>query len=158
MSPGAVASVAPLALHRDAIPVLCGWFEAEWSSYYGPGGPGDARRDLETYANQGSLPVGVVALSAGRVCGVAALRAQSVASLAHLSPWAAAGLVFPSLRGRGIGRLLLRAVEEQAQGLGFGRIYCATATAASLLERCDWQLVDRIDHEGTKLALYVKAL
>jgi GNAT superfamily N-acetyltransferase len=151
-------SVAPLALHPEAVPVLRAWFAAEWPGYYGPGGPGSAQRDLEDYAHQDSLPVGVIALMDGEICGVAALKAESIASHAHLSPWAAAGLVHPSLRGRGIGRLLLGALEEQARKLGFRHIYCGTSTAHTLLQRCGWELIETISHEGESLGIHRKAL
>jgi GNAT superfamily N-acetyltransferase len=128
-------SIEPLASHPQTIPILCEWFEAQWPDHYGPGGKGSALQDLKACANQGSLPVGMVALQARRICGVAALRAQSIESHSHLLPWAAAGLVHPSMRGRGIGGLLLGALEDQARKLGFERIYCATRSAHRLLQR-----------------------
>lgn len=150
--------IEPLALHPEVLPVLQEWFEAEWASYYGASGPGDAQGDLQAFANQGSLPVGVVAFREGRVCGVAALKAESIATHRHLSPWAAAGLVRPSERGQGIGAQLLVALEQEARNLGFRYIYCATSTADSLLQRCGWELIERIIHEGQGLAIYRKAL
>ena len=89
---------------------------------------------------------------------MAALKAESIASHRHLSPWAAAGLVRPSDRGQGIGTHLLAALEQEARNLGFRHIYCGTSTAESLLQRCAWQLIERIIHEGQGLALYRKAL
>lgn len=151
-------SIEPLASHPQAIPILCEWFDAQWSDYYGPGGKGSALQDLKACANQGCLPVGIVALQAGRVCGVAALKAQSIASHAHLCPWAAAGLVEPDMRGRGIGALLLRALEKQARELGFERIHCGTSTAHGLLQRRGWTLLDSVVHDGERLGVYVKAL
>lgn len=150
--------IEPLALHPDQLPLLREWFEAEWPSYYGAGGPGDARRDLKAFSNQGRLPVGVIAFLGDKVCGVAALKAESIASHRHLSPWAAAGLVPSALRGQGIGGQLLSALEQQARMLGFGRIYCGTSTADALLQRCDWQLMESIVHEGKDLGIYSKAL
>jgi hypothetical protein len=55
-------SIEPLVSHPQVIPVLCEWFEAQWSDYYGPDGKGSALQDLKAYAHQGSLPVGMVAL------------------------------------------------------------------------------------------------
>lgn len=150
--------VEDLAAHPDALPELRRWFEAEWPSYYGPEGPGDARSDLQSYANRGSLPVGVVAYQSGVLCGVAALKADSIASHRYFSPWAAAGLVKPSERGKGIGRQLLGALEERARGLGFSSIYSGTSTAHSLLERNGWQLIERVIQEGRELGIYRKAL
>ncbi|WP_334189086.1 GNAT family N-acetyltransferase [Noviherbaspirillum sp.] len=153
-----ILAIEPLALHPQAIPILCEWFEAEWPSYYGPDGPGSAQNDLHAYANQGSLPVGVVALDAGKVCGVAALKVESIASHRHLLPWAAAGIVHPSLRGQGIGRLLLYALEQEARKLGFDRIYCGTSTAHGLLQRSNWELIEFIDHEGEFLGIFSTSL
>ena len=95
-------SIEPLALYPQVIPILCEWFETQWSDYYGPGGKGSALQDLKACAHQGSLPVGMVALQARRVCGFAALKAKSIESHSHLLPWAAAGLVHP---GCGAGAL-----------------------------------------------------
>lgn len=146
------------AAHPEALPELRQWFETEWASYYGATGPGDAGPDLESFAHRGSLPVGIVALQSGVLCGVAALKVDSIASHRHLSPWATAGLVKPSMRGQGIGSRLLAALEEEARSLGFAHIYCGTSTANSLLERFGWDLLERIEHEGDKLGIYRKAL
>lgn len=150
--------IEPLARHRWAIEILRDWFETEWPGYYGAGGRGSALVDLREYANEGGLPVGVLALRSGIPCGVAALKAGSIASHAHLSPWAAAGFVHPSVRGRGIGALLLGALEEQARALGYRRVYCGTSTAGSLLHRCGWQLSESIMHEGQLLGVFSKPL
>jgi GNAT superfamily N-acetyltransferase len=147
-----------LAAHPEALPEIRRWLETEWASYYGASGPGDAEQDVKAYANRGSLPVGIVAFQDGRLCGIGALKADSIASHAHLSPWAAAGLVDPSMRGKGIGARLLAALEQEGRTLGFDCIYCGTSTASSLLERCGWELMERIVHDGNELGIYRKAL
>jgi hypothetical protein len=40
--------------------------------------------------------------------------------------------------------------------MGFERIYCATSTSASLLERNAWRLIEYLEHEGTRLAIFEK--
>ena len=150
--------IEQLADHPEAIPILKEWFESEWGSYYGPTGPGDAQRDLLAYANRGALPLGVVALYANELCGVAALRAESIATHAHLSPWAAAGLVRPCLRRRGIGTELIRALEETARSLGYSHIYCATSTAHHILKRRGWQFREQVTYNGEDVCIYQKAL
>ena len=59
---------------------------------------------------------------------------------------------------QGIGRALLMALEAQAAALGCARIYCATATSASLLRRCGWRLLEMASHEATTVGIYEKAL
>ncbi len=147
-----------LARHPEALPVLATWFESEWPDWYGPGGPGNAEEDLLAYANEGDLPMGIAAFQNGLLCGVAALKAVSIPSHLHLSPWAAAGFVIPSLRGQGIGAALLTALESEARALGYSHLYCGTATAASLLLRLRWHLIEFVEREGQKIGLYGKAL
>ncbi len=150
--------VERLADHVSVLPTLAKWFKAEWPGWYGPDGKGKAEDDLAAYANQGSLPVGVVALQRGSVCGVAALKANSIPTHPHLAPWAAAGFVEPSMRGQGIGAMLLAALESEAQALGYHTIYCGTATAGSLLARAGWQRIESVRLEGKEIGLYQKAL
>lgn len=147
-----------LADHPEVLPILERWFVAEWPSWYGAQGPGDAAGDLHSYASAVGLPRAVVAFAEGEVCGVAALKADSIASHAHLTPWAAAGLVDPSRRGRGIGTHLVTALESEARVLGYSRIYSGTNTARSLLERCGWQLIEDISHDGEPLGVFSKNL
>ena len=80
----------------------------------------------------------------------------ALARHAHLRPWAAAGLVLPAWRGQGIGAQLLEALVARARGLGHAQIYCATATAASLLRRGQWTQRETVAYEGQSLALFVK--
>lgn len=151
-------TISPLAEHLQAVPELATWFKTEWPHWYGPGGPGDAESDLLAYANHGSLPLGVIAFLDDKLCGVAALKAQSLPSQPHLSPWAAAGFVVPSLRGRGVGAALLCALEREAASLGFTRMYCGTGTAASLLVRSGWAFIEMTVREGQEIAIYEKTL
>ena len=150
--------VEPLALHAGALPELRRLFEAEWPSWYGPGGRGSADDDLRAFSTASGLPFGVVALRGNEVCGVAALKAESIPSHRHLTPWAAAGLVKRSLRGQGIGSALLAALEAQARERGHRAIHCATATSESLLQRRGYRLLERVGHEGQDLGVYQRSL
>jgi GNAT superfamily N-acetyltransferase len=150
--------IAHLADYPEAIPVIRRWFEQEWAAYYSPGGPGDAEQDLLAYASRGTLPVGLIAFDDDQLCGIAALKAHSLSTHTHLSPWAAAGLVLPTFRGRGIGASLLQALEEVARGFGYATMYCGTATAIGLLERNGWQFRERVRYDGEDVSIYQKAL
>ena len=153
-----ILRISHLADHPEAIPVVRKWFEVEWAAYYGPGGPGDAERDLLAYSRRGQLPVGLIAFYDEQLCGIAALTAHSIRTHPHLSPWAAAGLVRPPFRGRGVGSALLRALEEVARGLGYAIMYCGTASAMGLLERHGWRCLERVIYEGEQVSIYHKAL
>jgi GNAT superfamily N-acetyltransferase len=147
-----------LADHEAALPRVAEWFEREWPSYYGPAGPGDAHEDLRDCARREGLPVGFVAYCAETACGFAALKAESIASHRHLTPWAAAGLVPPEYRGRGVGTALMQALEGAAGRLGYERVYCATGTADRLLLRRGWQLLEEARAGEEEVRIYQKAL
>jgi GNAT superfamily N-acetyltransferase len=148
--------VRPLREHPEFVAELARLFEQEWPEWYGASRRGDAMQDLSAFANpEGVLPVGVVALSeAGQPCGVAALKASSIAEYSHLSPWAAAGFVLPRLRGQGIGASLLSALLVEANRLGYSSVYCATSTAKSLLHRVGWQFVEQTVHDEKPMFLF----
>lgn len=148
----------PLAHRRDAIARVQLWFESEWPDWYGAGGPGDAQRDLRAYAQADALPFGLLALRDDDPVGFAALKREPFPTHPHLSPWAGAALVVPALRRQGIGRALLDGLAVQARALGFRDVYCATATAESLLLRAGWRYLETVDHDGRATGIYTKVL
>lgn len=147
-----------LADHQSLLPLLKVWLESAWPAHYGRDGPGNADADLRAYAAGRGLPVGLVAFRGDELCGIAALKAQSIASRPDIGPWAGAGLVPAEYRRQGIGTRLLSGVEAVAREHGFRRVYCATSTSASLLERNAWRLLERISHDGALVAIYEKPL
>jgi GNAT superfamily N-acetyltransferase len=153
-------SIRPLRDCPGAAAPLAAAFEQEWPDWYGPGGQGDAAADLAVYANpEGALPVGVVALGPGGApIGIAALKAAFTPEFAHLSPWASAGWVRPDLRRRGLGALLLQALEAEGRRLGCTHLYCATITAVTLLEREGWTAHAQTVHDGGLIGIYQRAL
>ena len=69
-------------------------------------------------------------------------RRNPLPATPRLAPGPARAVVPAALRRQGIGRALLQGLEAQARGLGLPRLYCATATSASLLQRCGWRLIE----------------
>jgi predicted N-acetyltransferase YhbS len=151
-----------LADHPQAIPILVEWFEREWAPYYGPGGPGDAHKDLLDACRRDELPVALVAISDGQICGTAALKAESVSTHKHLTPWLAALLVAPRFRRRGIGERLIAAIEEKAKQLGFHGLYVGTGegsgTPESSIRKRGWAFVEKKPYFVSEVSIFQKAL
>ena len=155
MGPNSSVVIVPLARHREHVPLLASWFLQAWPAWYGAAGRGDTLADLRAFAaSEAALPVGLIVLDDGVPVGVGALKAESLPTHRHLSPWAAAGFVVPSRRGRGIGASLLQALVHHARALGYSRVHCGTGTAISLLRRCGWQELERVAHEGESLVVF----
>lgn len=162
-SPDAHLRVLPLRERPEFIPELQAWFETEWPGYYGPGGPGDARRDLLAYAqpDPATLPLGLLALQrdadglSEHPCGFAAIKTEPFAPCPDLGPWAGAALVPPALRRQGIGLLLLQALVREARAQArHPALFCATATSDSLMLRAGWRLRERVMHGGGEVRVY----
>ena len=151
-------TIALLADHPLATADLQRLFESEWSDYYGPDGPGDAAADLAAFCSRDALPVGVVALHEGTAIGVAALKAVSIDGYSQFTPWAAAALVAPGWRRRGVGARLIAALEDQARRRGHAAIYTGTASAQSLMRRLDWEYLETAHHRGEEVAVFRKRL
>ncbi len=151
-----------LADHPEAIPILAEWFEREWAPYYGPDGPGDARSDLLGSCNRDQLPVALVALTHGKVCGTAALKTESVSTHTHLTPWLAGLLVAPENRRHGVGEQLISAIEKKARQLGFDSLYVGTGkgsgTPESLLRARGWQFVEKRPYFVSEVSIFRKSL
>lgn len=151
-------AVETLFRHPELVPLLAEWFVSEWPDWYGAGGQGDVVEDLRQFAaSEVSLPVGFVVFIDGLAAGAGALKAESIPSHKHLSPWASAGYVVPDERGQGVGAALLRAMVAHAQALGYPYVYCGTSTAESLLQRSGWSVVEVIEHAGKPLTVFRSA-
>lgn len=148
-------SIQPLAQVRHLVPTISHWLLSEWPDWYGEGGPGDLNVDVTAFAaSELALPIGFVAFVKETPVGFGALKAESIPSHRHLTPWAAAGFVLPECRGQGIGVLILQAMVAHAETLGYGHVYCATSTSVSLLHRAGWHVVEKIVYAGEPMVIF----
>ena len=149
-----------LADYPQAIPILKDLFESEWEPYYGNNGPGDAESDLASSSNRTLLPIALIALKEGLVCGTAALKSQSVTVYPDLSPWLAALVVAPKFRKSGIGSKLIAEIESLAKTLGYVEIYVGVGEKSGLSEdtllRSDWNFVSERDNYSSKVKVFRK--
>ncbi len=120
--------------------------------------PRKRRAGPHRFSNRDTLPIGLIAFYDDELCGIAALRVDSIATHKHLAPWAAAGLVTPTLRRMGIGGRLVSAVEDIAREMGYAAIYCGTNAANSLLRRGRWQFIERVEYDNNDLSIFRKRL
>jgi GNAT superfamily N-acetyltransferase len=136
------------------------WYRDAWPDWYGPSGPGDARRDLDRcIAPAERLPRCLVALGErGLPVGTVSLRDTSPGSDRYRGAWLTALFVPENFRRTGIGTELIAAAETEAQRLEFPNILTATATAQSIILRRDWQQIDTLQSVSGPLGVYHKAL
>ena len=140
-----------LAECPEHIPLLAGWFVAEWQPYYGH----DAIEDLNACCNVDTLPLALVALDgANHPVGTAALRSDSVGSELAPGPWLTGFLVHPDHRNRGIGARLIAVIEDRAARLGLAAIYVTTDAAEGIIERRGWQRIGAAQSLRGEVSVY----
>ena len=148
-------AVQPLSRAPELKPTVAGWLLAEWPHWYGEGGPGNLASDVEAFArSEASLPVGFVAFLREEPVGFGALKQESIPGHKHLPPWAACGFVLPNFRRKGIGLQVLQAMVVHAKAQGVQCVCCGTSTAASLLQRAGWHLLEHTSHAGKPLSIF----
>eukprot|EP00903_Cladosiphon_okamuranus_P002457 g2455.t1 len=130
----------------------------EWPTWYGPGGQGEARRDLTRCLHSGfRLPRCLVALNADQLpVGTASLRDSSPGSDRYPGAWLTALLVPDQFRLAGIGTALVAAAEVEAARLGYSEVLSSTATAQPLFLRQDWQRIDAFHTPSGELEVFRK--
>ncbi len=151
-----------LADHPEAFPMLKDLFELEWEPYYGVEGPGNAETDIRNSANSTELPIAVVALVDGIICGTAALKMESVTTYPDYYPWLAGLLVAPEYRRQGIGEKLIARIEDLAKQLGYKEIYVGTGEKSGMseitLDKRNWNFIDKSDYFVSEASVYKKKL
>ena len=151
-----------LADHPEALPILKELFESEWELYYGVAGPGNAESEIKESASRTGLPITLVAILDGNICGTAALKMESVTTYPDYFPWLAGLLVAPAYRRQGIGEQLIVAIELLAKKLGYKEIYVGADEKSGMseitLDKRNWKFVDKSDYFVSEVTIYKKKL
>ncbi len=148
-----------LANARDLVVPLAPLLIEEWEPYYGRQGPGDAERDLNDCCNIDSIPLALVAIDEDReVLGTAALKARSVETHRHLTPWLSTMFVPERYRGQGIRVALVDAIEKDAARLGYKRLYVNARGVSSAMLENGWALLDDPGTAAGPIEVYEKDL
>jgi GNAT superfamily N-acetyltransferase len=76
----------------------------------------------------------------------------------HLSPWLASLFVEPELRGHGVARRLIAAIEDHARRHGVARLHLYTVDAEELYRKCGWAVAERFAVGDGALVLMTRDL
>jgi GNAT superfamily N-acetyltransferase len=147
-----------LADHPEYIDTLAPWLHAQWG-WFTPGSTLETRRaGLDKQLNREELPIALVAHQQGKPLGTACLRVNDMDTRPDLTPWLASVYVAAEARTRGIGTLLIEAVEREAQRLGFERLHLITFDAADYYARRGWTELERTLYRDEPVVVMWKSL
>lgn len=146
--------------HADSIPLIAEWYYREWKAMYVASGMSfeDVKRSIESRANTGRIPLGVVALDGGRVIGTGCLKAHDMDTRNELTPWLAGIYVELEQRRKGIGSKLVITLEGIAKNLGTQRLYLYTPQSAGFYTRLGWAEYERTTYKGLGVTIMEKIL
>lgn len=151
-------SIVPLAEAAESIPFLARWQHAEWAGL----NPGDteAKRAERFYRQieSADLPQTWVVREGGDVLGSASLVRCDMDTHPEWEPWLASVFVAPEHRGKGVGRALVRRVEEEAAAREFERLYLFTTGQSLFYEKMHWDRVVEERYRGETVTVMRREL
>ncbi|MBL8903001.1 MAG: GNAT family N-acetyltransferase [Rhizobiales bacterium] len=100
----------------------------------------------------------LIALADGHLAGICLLVLREFEPLHDVSPWLASLYVAPEFRKRGVARMLVAAIEEQARGHGVARLHFYTGDAEKFYLKCGWSLAEQGVADGEPYAFMIRDL
>lgn len=134
-----MCDVLLLADRPDLVGALAAAYEREWPGWYCQQG-NSAEGDLRARLRRDGLPLGLVAVEAGRAVGACALKTDGGPIETNDLPWLGALWVDPECRRRGIATKLIDRALIEAARLGFATVHASTHEAMPLFHALGWKL------------------
>jgi GNAT superfamily N-acetyltransferase len=142
-----------LADRPELIGQLAEAYEAAWPGWYGPGGQGDARADLEARCRRDGIPCAIVAAEGSLAVGSCALARESMSQSLETGAWLVVLWVRPSHRRLGLATRLLQAAVDRAAALGIAEVRAGTQTPGPF-EQAGWTRQGVFEHDGREIELF----
>ena len=116
------------------------------------------KKSLEAFTSDQRGQATLVAKLDGVLAGTCLLVHSEIKPCHPVSPWLAGLFVAPEHRRQGIGKVLVKSIEDQARQRGNRRLYLYTDSAAQYYERLGWTDVDQVDWRGFSTTLMAREL
>ena len=156
MPPGAV-EISHMTPNSPEIRMNAGWRHDEWIGDYGF--TRDETRDqLDAFvkacvADRTGPEAALIAKVDGALAGTCLLVREEIDARHDVTPWLAGLYVAPDARGKGVGRQLVRAIEEHGRRRNVSRLHLYTIGSEGFYARLGWQISERFDHHGERFVL-----
>ena len=141
-----------LANYPDLIPALAHWHVAEWGGLYEDWKTEVAETEFRSQG-VGGIPTTIILLEDNELVGSVSLIETDLETLPPYTPWLASLFVHPDFRGRGLGKLLVQRVVQEAAKLGVDRLYLFTPEHQAFYQKLGWEVEGYYPHRGTELPL-----
>lgn len=142
-----------LANHSKVIPELSTLLYNEWADLYQAAGltKQDLTQALELRCVTNQLPLTLVAIADdGQLLGAGSIKLDEPGTKEGLSPWLGGIYIKEQQRGRGLGVLIVNALEDKARELGVSALYLSADTAEGFYQKLDWFVLERLESHGVR--------
>lgn len=120
---------------------IADWHYHEWQHLYPADTIHDFIEDLKQSLADTAVPGTWVLMDENKPVGSASIVRHDMETNRHLSPWLANVFIKPEYRGKGLGRILINHVQEQARSIGVAEIYLFTENRSKLYKSLGWRTV-----------------
>ncbi len=142
-------SLVPLSQSRENTDLALSWALNLWGDHFPNYSPKDwvdfysnsAQSNYESWIGEGQELV-YIAKRGERVVGTIGLvDFDELEEFRHLTPWVAAFIVSPDMRGKGIGTHILTLLEEKARSLGIRVLHLWTEDQSAFYRKRGYHLL-----------------
>jgi GNAT superfamily N-acetyltransferase len=151
--------VDSLARHPELVPEVVDIAWTEWGSALSEEDHQRWLREAERDCRMNTVfSAGFVALSDGEPVGTVQLHEFDLEQMRDRWPWVCGMVVKPEYRRRGVGRLLLEALESFAAERAVERLWVFTESAAAFYQSCGWSRYAQAVNNGGPGMILTKLL
>jgi len=148
-----------LADHSEFVPQIASWYFSEWGHKEPNNSIERISERLNTNLNRNHLPIPIVAIENGKLVGIAQLKIREMAIYPNREFWLGGVYVDSLARGKGIGELLVRRIEEISKQLGINELYLQTEKLnGGLYAKLKWLPIEQVDNKNVQIVIMQKKL
>jgi GNAT superfamily N-acetyltransferase len=147
-----------LADRQDAIVTVAQWYYNEWGKVPGNSVEQTIER-IKGKLNRDNPPLHILAISTGRVLGVAQLKRREMSIYPEKEFWLGSLFVSHDFRGCGVGSALAEEIAVISKRFGIKELYLQTEVLdGGLYKRLGWNPIEATEYNGVQVFVMVKLL
>jgi GNAT superfamily N-acetyltransferase len=150
-------SISRLFPGTPEVTLCASWRIAAFSEVLGNSVEEESKR-LNELASDSQGQAGFVAYWGETPAGTCLLIPKEIEPCHPVTPWLAGLFVVEEFRERGLGKALIKAVEEEARDRGHGQIHLYTDEAEAFYGKLGWTVAERDVWQGIPTVLMSKRL
>jgi GNAT superfamily N-acetyltransferase len=150
-----------LADHLDLVELITRWHWAEWGHAYPESSAEEWMSNIASRAGRGPVPFTLVVWVGEEPVGAVSLAEHDMPpdpAFARLTPCVSGTYILPSWRRKGIGAVLMEALEARAASFELGTLFLFTGEAEAFYRRVGWRTIAESEDHGSPVAVMEKCI